>query len=210
MKHPELPLNHCANQTPEQVMNVFVQNIAPGLKKGSINARRAASELEVWRKFHPEVFADWDKLCWKYIQQPPEWVDWLIQGVKATSEEVVEADKLVAAAQAAAARPLAEPDKGGPGRGHKSHDNIMAFQGTSRDYLLRRIARDQPDLLNEIGPDKRFKSARAAAIEAGIIIPFPSIQLKDPAPTAKKLFDKQGRQWCLELLEELSELALND
>lgn len=120
-------------------------------------------------------------------------------------------DPLVGSAtQAAAAKPLIEPDQGGPGRGHKSHDNIMAFQGTSRDYLLRRIARDQPNLLDEIGPTKRFKSARAAAIEAGIITPFPSLQLKDPAPTAQKLLAKKGAQWCRELLDELSELCLSD
>lgn len=88
-------------------------------------------------------------------------------------------------------------------------DNITPTRGsTSQDYLLRRIARDQPDLLNEIGHGKRFKSARAAAIEAGIITPFPSLQLKDPAPTAQKLLNKMGQAWCLRLLEELSELCL--
>ena len=87
-----------------------------------------------------------------------------------------------------------------------AHDIIMDGQGTSRDYLLRRIARDRPDLLPDIGPDKRLKSARAAAIEAGIIIPFPSLQLKDPAPTAQKLLAKKGKAWCLQLLEELSGL----
>lgn len=86
--------------------------------------------------------------------------------------------------------------------------NIRPSHGTSQDYLLRRIARDQPDLLDEIGSNKRFKSARAAAIEAGIITPFPSLQLKDPAPTAQKLLDKKGHAWCLQLLEELSELVL--
>jgi hypothetical protein len=83
----------------------------------------------------------------------------------------------------------------------------MDGQGTSSDYLLRRIARDCPDLLKDIGKDKRLKSARAAAIEAGIIIPFPSLQLKDPAPTAQKLLAKKGQAWCLQLLEELSELC---
>lgn len=80
--------------------------------------------------------------------------------------------------------------------------------GNSRAYFLERIARDQPNLLNEIGPAKRFKSARAAAIEAGIITPFPSLQLKEPAPTAQKLLDKKGQHWCLQLMEELSELCL--
>jgi hypothetical protein len=62
-------------------------------------------------------------------------------------------------------------------------------------------------LLKDISKDKRLKSARAAAIEAGIIIPFPSLQLKDPAPTAQKLLTKKGQAWCLQLLEELSELC---
>lgn len=89
------------------------------------------------------------------------------------------------------------------------HDIVMDGQGNSRDYLLRRIAKVKPELLDEIGKNKRFKSARAAAIEAGIIIPFPSLQLKDPSPTAQKLLAKKGKEWCLELLEELSSLVLD-
>lgn len=91
-----------------------------------------------------------------------------------------------------------------------AHDNIMDGQGTSRSYLLRCIARSQPELLDEIGPSKRFKSARAAAIEAGIITPFPSLQLKDPLPTAQKLLAKKGKEWCLQLLDELSALVFED
>ena len=83
-------------------------------------------------------------------------------------------------------------------------------KGNSRAYFLERIARDQPDLLSEIGPSKRLKSARAAAIEAGIIIPFPSLQLKEPAPTAQKLLAKKGKEWCLQLLDELSVLVFED
>ena len=98
----------------------------------------------------------------------------------------------------------------GNGRKDKSRDyNVSSTEpvaGNSQSYLLRRIARDQPGLLDEIGLGKRFKSARAAAIEAGIITPFPSLQLKDPAPTAQKLLAKKGKAWCLQLLEELSGL----
>ena len=87
--------------------------------------------------------------------------------------------------------------------------NVRATSyGNDSDYLLRRIARDRPDLLTDIGKSKRFKSARAAAIEAGIIQDIPSIQLKDPGPTAQKLLAKKGQAWCLQLMEELSELVL--
>jgi hypothetical protein len=205
MKHPELPAEHCANQSPDKVMKMFVHNIAPELKSGSINARSAISQLEVWRKYHPEVFADWETLCWTYVQQPPEWVDWLIRGVTATSDTVTKADELVAAAKAAAAQPLAR--NGEIGNGRESRVGVTkATMGNTGEYFLRRIARDRPELLDDIGKNKRLKSARAAAIEAGIIIPFPSLQLKDPAPTAQKLLAKKGKAWCLQLLEELSGL----
>jgi hypothetical protein len=211
MKRPDLPPDHCANQPPETARKMFVQSIAPRLKGGSMDARSAISELEKWREYHPEVFADWEGLCWQYLQQPPEWVDWLIQGVRVTSGKVTKADELVAAAQTAAVQQITQPlsQKGELGNGRKSRrDVIPSTRGTSREHLLRRIARDKPELLDEIGKDKRLKSARAAAIEAGIITPFPSLQLKEPLPTAQKLLAKKGQEWCLQLLEELSELVL--
>lgn len=82
LKHPELPPEHCANQSPEMAKKVFVQSIAPSLKSGSMDARGAISQLEIWREYHPEVFADWRELCLTYIQQPPEWVDWLVLGLE--------------------------------------------------------------------------------------------------------------------------------
>jgi hypothetical protein len=224
MKRPDLPLEHCANQSPEMAKKVFVQSIAPSLKSGSMDARGAISQLEIWREYHPEVFADWRELCLTYIQQPPEWVDWLIQGVKATSEEVVEADKLVAAGTAVMAEKHAQqmlalehPQFAQAGNNQHTlkdgRDNVTTRSvndgGNSAAYLAARLKKAQrDDLLAETGPGKRFKSVRAAAIEAGIITPFPSLQLKEPAPTAQKLLDKMGQAWCLQLLEELSELCL--
>jgi hypothetical protein len=83
--------------------------------------------------------------------------------------------------------------------------------GNSAAYLAARLKKaERDDLLAEIGPGQRFSSMRAAAIEAGIIIPFPSLQLKEPMPTAQKLLAKKGKDWCLALLDELSELVLED
>jgi hypothetical protein len=83
--------------------------------------------------------------------------------------------------------------------------------GNSAVYLavrLKKAGRD--DLLKQIGPGKRHPSVRAAAIEAGIITPFPSLQLKEPVPTAQKLLAKKGKEWCLQLLDELSALVFED
>lgn len=59
-------------------------------------------------------------------------------------------------------------------------DNINlkreAVGGTSQSYLLRRLARDAPDILERVKAGE-FRSARAAAIEAGIIKPVPTIRL---------------------------------
>ena len=222
MKHPELPAEHCANQSPDKVMKMFVHNIAPELKSGSINARSAISQLEVWRKYHPEVFADWETLCWTYVQQPPEWVDWLIKGVTATSDTVTKADDLatVGKSQAHASTAIhlqgtfAEAGdnqhtlkEGGP-------DNIRTSLGagaggTSAAYLAARLKKaGRDDLLKQIGPGKQHQSVRSAAVEAGIITSFPSIALKDPAHAAQRMLDRKGQEWCLQLLEELSELVL--
>lgn len=218
MKYPEFPAEHCANQPSKMARKVFVQSIAPRLKRGGMDVRSAISELEGWRKYHPEVFADWDNLCWKYLQQPPEWVDWLIQGVKATSDTVTKADDLANVGKAQARANVAQSLTGSFAQtGDNQYtdasgfDNIKTTQqgdgGTSATYLtalLKKAGRD--DLLEQISLGKQHQSVRSAAIEAGIITPFSSLQLKEPSPTAQKLFDKKGKEWCLALIEELSEL----
>jgi hypothetical protein len=217
MKRPDLPADHCANQPPETARKMFVQSIAPRLKGGSMDARSAISELEKWREYHPEVFADWEGLCWQYLQQPPEWVDWLIQGVRVTSGKVTKADDLAtigkaqAHADAALAGKLSLRDSAGaPPKEERGNPNNVRIkqEGNSAAYVAARLKKaGRDDLLEQIGPGKSFRSMRAAAIEAGIITPFPSLQLKDPGPTAQKLLAKKGQAWCLQLLEELSELC---
>ena len=86
------------------------------------------------------------------------------------------------------------------------HDNTL-LRGTSEDYVARRLKRDAPELAAAFARGD-FPSARAAGIAAGFIKPSPpSIQLKEPLPTAQKLLDKKGKEWCLALMEELSELV---
>jgi|GEM_PF-6058947 len=87
------------------------------------------------------------------------------------------------------------------------HDNV-GQRGTSEEYVVRRLKRDAPELATALARGD-FPSARAAGIAAGFVKPSPpSLQLKDPAPTAQKLLAKKGKEWCLQLMEELSELVL--
>jgi len=80
-------------------------------------------------------------------------------------------------------------------------------RGGNPDYLEARLRRDAPELIDALKCGK-IKSTHAAAIEAGIITLFPRLQLKEPVPTAQKLLAKKGKEWCLQLLEELSALIL--
>jgi len=53
----------------------------------------------------------------------------------------------------------------------KNHDDVMNLgQGNQVAYLLRRLARERPDLLNAFERGE-FKSARAVDIAAGIVKP---------------------------------------
>ena len=59
--------------------------------------------------------------------------------------------------------------------------------GTGVDYLVARLKRDHPELLEEIGQGKRFPSVRAAALEAGIIKPSMQLSVTTPEKLADDL-----------------------
>jgi hypothetical protein len=56
----------------------------------------------------------------------------------------------------------------GPGRGHTKKPHEKAKAGNRSDYLVSRIARDRPDILERMKAGA-FSSVREAAREAGII-----------------------------------------
>ena len=88
------------------------------------------------------------------------------------------------------------------------YDGNVSSRGNREEYVVRRLKRDAPELAKALARGE-FPSARAAGIAAGFVKPsLPSIQLKDPGPTAQKLLAKKGQAWCLQLMEELSELVL--
>lgn len=84
----------------------------------------------------------------------------------------------------------------------------LKSRGETQHYLLSRIARDRPELLNDIGPGKLYRSARAAAIAAGIVKDVPTVRLTDPAKVAESILQYKSKEWAIQLanqiLEELS------
>jgi hypothetical protein len=133
----------------------------------------------------------------------PPITEWARQALEALSPHITLQS---AQAQAAKSQPLARHGEIGNGRADESRvDKIKSTEGgTSQAYLLRRIARDQPELLDQIGPDKPHRSARAAAIAAGIITPVPTIRLvPDPAKVAAAIRKHLDQQQIASLVEEL-------
>lgn len=139
-------------------------------------------EFEGWRKLessHSKPYRDFQEFC---LDKRPHGlgvtrdrvVKWCERFSWATTSQAVANDPEV--------KPLEEhkrPDKG--------YDITFSTQdgkrGTAAEYLVRRLKRDHPDLAEKLARGE-FKSARAAAIAAGIVKPPP------PLEVARKAFLK--------------------
>jgi hypothetical protein len=100
---------------------------------------------------------------------------------------------------AAHRRPTAEEQEG------KGSDRTYTARGETQAYLLRRLARDAPEVLERVKSGE-IKSARAAAIEAGIIKPVPTVRLvPDPTRAAASIVERMDRTWCVALATAIAE-----
>jgi hypothetical protein len=78
--------------------------------------------------------------------------------------------------------------------------------GNNAAYLAARLKKaGRDDLLEQVGPGKEFHSVRAAAIEAGIIKPVPTVRLvADMAVVAGKLCQHLTQQQRIQLIDLLA------
>ncbi len=74
---------------------------------------------------------------------------------------------------------LVEPDRSNSDNVTITSNPKTTERGTSREYLQRRLKAAAPELLEEIGEGKRFRSVRAAAIEAGIVPQVKTIRISE-------------------------------
>lgn len=72
----------------------------------------------------------------------------------------------------------------------------------NKDYLTARLARDFPDIHQRL-KDGKFRSVRAAAIEAGIIDPEKTKKYQvpvDPIAAGKYLSSRVSEEWLNEMV----------
>ncbi|MFE5118396.1 hypothetical protein [Streptomyces sp. NPDC056669] len=83
--------------------------------------------------------------------------------------------------------------------------------GNNVENIMRKLARDRPDLLEEVTAGRM--KAYTAAVEAGWRRPQTTIPLGDPEAVARKLLDKlgtdQARQVCATLSQLVAETSSN-
>lgn len=128
-------------------------------------------------------------------------------GVRNQAQERDEESGLFTAIKEAAQNPLSTHGGHKPNGDQPRVDNINSGTegGTGRHYLLQRLARDFPQMLNDIGPGKTYRSARAAAIAAGIVKDVPTVRLTEPSRIAEALWTKLSREELAMLVAALTE-----
>lgn len=104
--------------------------------------------------------------------------------------------------------------KGGPVSTEESNRDVITVRegtgaGTSAEYLTRRIARDHPEIFERMKAGE-YQSARAAALDAGIVKPTITIRV-DPDAAARiirKHFTPDQLQELVRLLAELHQFIV--
>lgn len=139
-------------------------------------------------------FASWREFC---VTEPPYGLGYDPEMLRLVVEE-----RMTAQALAASAQPL--NGHGGDRKTTLAHNlETVEQRGESSEYLTARIARDRPDILDEMKAGK-YPSVRAAALDAGIVKPRISIPA-DPAGAAAALTRRFSRADLTLLVELLAE-----
>lgn len=182
-------------------------------------------QYELWRHFQ----LSWDMFCELELGKPTEWIDLVIGGAEDHDPNeirlaILKTQERLTLIEKAKQSPL--PKHGGDrslddaieqaklsplGERGKVHQGYIITlpqvkRGTNQEYLARRLARDNPESLDKIGPEKEFKSVRQAAIANGIIKPKITVQFA-PDDTggsiASRLYQKLSDEQLRDLLENL-------
>lgn len=127
-------------------------------------------------EFYEELgYSSADEMLEEALEIPPDWVRMAAAVLETTGENLSKAEIDHAIELKAHGRPR-------KGAGEKDDNVIFSesprSQGNSAEYIKARLRRDHPEIAEALERGE-FRSARAAAIEAGIIKPVPTIRLTD-------------------------------
>lgn len=126
-------------------------------------------------EFYEELgYSSADEMLEEALEIPPDWVRMAAAVLETTGENLSKAEIDHA---------IELKSHGGDRRSEQAQQNqgdiITLKRGTTgADYIKARLRRDHPEIAEALERGE-FKSARAAAIEAGIIKPVPTIRLTD-------------------------------
>lgn len=153
---------------------------------------------DYWKKINP----NWDEFCLEVFKRPSDWVEQIVEGVRTLH---LKDPKVVEKAIPEKVIPLVKNGEIGNGRNKSSYYAIIPTQGTSREYLRRRIARDFPEVIenDDIGEGKKYKTPYVAAKALGIVKSNPRLELKGVENVAQKIKEKMGKDYAIKLSQEL-------
>jgi hypothetical protein len=133
-------------------------------------------------------FASVEDFIQRGLDLDPDQVGWALEGLKRMQpNEPVPYKRAIELGK----REIGvEGGKAGPGRGYKTGSDATRFTGRGAAYLVARLKRDHPGIAAQLAKGE-FRSARAAAIAAGIV------KVKSPLEKIQKLWgklDAEGRR----------------
>ena len=89
-------------------------------------------------------------------------------------------------------------------------DNISLKQhGTSAQYIKAKLKADHPEIAEQLERGE-FRSARAAAIKAGIVKDVPTVRMVEPAKAAQAIVQRVGVEFAEQLAVALAEAVAAD
>ena len=157
---------------------------------------------DYWKQIDP----NWNEFCEKVFHRPAAWIEQVVEGVRLLHLQHPEQLQAEVPAEAILSR------HGGDRRSEQAQqdqgDNIPSkHRSTSADYIKARLRRDHPEIAEQLERGE-YRSARAAAIDAGFIKDIPSVRLTEPHKVAEAILSKRGDDYARLVWEHL-EVLLN-
>jgi hypothetical protein len=181
--------------------------VANEIRKTVYNKQQADQRLrwlvEAFKEhqgFQSIGFLSWEEFCERKLQKQADEVDKALTPVQRAAIEAqplpTQSESQVGNKNAWSANTITKNDSYNCNDG-SSHNT----RGNNEEYLTARIARDRPDILDDMKAGK-YRSVRAAAIEAGIVKPVQRFSMPDtPEAAGKYLAGRVGVQWVIDMVD---------